>query len=200
MRPIGNAYIAPGVVLYCRHATEDIMSGPKPSPLEKRFWSNVDRRSTTECWEWLRYRDPKGYGRIRLGRLGRNRRTEYAHRISWILAHGPIPSGSYILHQCDNPPCVNPSHLFLGTAADNLRDAATKGRRVFAFGTTNANGRKTHCPRGHLYDATNTYRDTLGRRNCRVCGRIRDRARVPRRRDHDRRPAGLVTDITEAAL
>lgn len=68
-----------------------------------------------------------GYGHIHAG--DGTRKSLGAHRASWMLAHGPIPPGLMVLHRCDNPPCVNPDHLFLGTAKDNVGDMDTKGRR-----------------------------------------------------------------------
>lgn len=90
----------------------------------QRFWSKVARRAPGECWEWIGSRFPRGYGRLKL-----NRKTAYAHRVSWELAHGvPVPDGLCVLHRCDNPPCVNPAHLWSGTMADNMHDRDAKGR------------------------------------------------------------------------
>lgn len=90
--------------------------------LGDRFWSKVDRSG--DCWTWTASRTRHGYGRIGLG----HDRVETAHRVSWMLANGPIPEGVFVCHRCDNPPCVRPDHLFLGTALDNIRDMIAKGR------------------------------------------------------------------------
>lgn len=94
-------------------------------PLADRFWSKVEK--TSGCWEWGACRDPRGYGRI--GSLNNTHRSVLAHRVAYELSVGPIPDGLEVCHKCDNPPCCNPDHLFLGTQADNMRDMAEKGRQ-----------------------------------------------------------------------
>jgi hypothetical protein len=123
----------------------------------------------TGCIVWTGYCDPDGYGRINII----DRPAALAHRVAWVEAHGPIPPETpCVLHRCDNPPCCNIDHLFLGTQEDNMVDKVTKGR-----GSTNGNDRKTHCPQGHPYDGANTYTDAHGKRYCRTCQRIRARER-----------------------
>jgi hypothetical protein len=95
-------------------------------PLPDRFWPKVDKRGEDECWEWQGSRS-RGYGRILIG--GAKGRPYQAHRIAWELTVGHrLPDSIMVLHRCDNPPCVNPAHLFLGTQLDNMRDCAAKGR------------------------------------------------------------------------
>lgn len=86
-----------------------------------RFWAKVEK--TSSCWFWRGRNNGIGYGRLSFGQ-----KSLYAHRISYELAYGTIPEGMYVLHRCDTPPCVNPAHLFLGTAADNTADMVSKGR------------------------------------------------------------------------
>lgn len=93
--------------------------GPSPK-LRDRFEKFFDRSDASSCWEWKGHRSSKGYGYF-----GREKR---AHRISWEIYHGPIPDNLHVLHRCDNPPCVNPAHLFLGTNIDNIADREQKGR------------------------------------------------------------------------
>lgn len=102
------------------------MGRPRGIPLETRFWAQVDMRSGIwECWEWTGARLPRGYGFAWDNAVGANR---LAHRLAWELTNGPIPDDLWVLHRCDNPPCVRPDHLFLGTAADNAHDMMAKGR------------------------------------------------------------------------
>lgn len=95
---------------------------------EELFWQKVDKKSDDECWEWLASKNNKGYGQFR------NNKNTMAHRYSWELHNGEIPKiDDYpytmsVCHSCDNPGCVNPNHLFLGTAKDNAIDRDLKGR------------------------------------------------------------------------
>lgn len=124
--------------------------------LEERFWSKVNQ--SDECWTWTASKDDKGYGKIGLpGRKG----WGFAHRVSYSLEHGvELTPDQKVLHRCDNPPCVRPDHLFLGTAADNAADMVAKGR---------SRGQKvTHCVHGHSLEDAYRYGT---KRVCRQCKR-----------------------------
>jgi len=87
----------------------------------KRFWSKVDIGGPDECWEWMAVRHPFGHGKIKV-----DGQYEYAHRVAYSLERGAL-GDDLVLHKCDNPPCVNPNHLYLGDHSDNLKDAYERG-------------------------------------------------------------------------
>lgn len=109
-------------------------------PLADRFWSHVDVRGPDDCWPWTAHTNDGGYGRVRVGPV-----LWLAHRLAWFLRNGPIPEGQCALHSCDNPPCCNPAHVFLGTRLDNNEDRDKKGRGNYAQrrGAGNANAKLT---------------------------------------------------------
>jgi hypothetical protein len=136
--------------------------------LAERFWAKVERHSDSECWPWLAYKDPEGYGRFQ---VTPDRSDDRAHRVAYRLLYGPIPDGIELDHLCRNPACVNPLHL---EAVDH-RTNVLRG-----VGTAAVNARKSHCIRGHPLSGENLSMRSGRRgqeRHCRTCARDQDRLR-----------------------
>jgi hypothetical protein len=110
---------------FCNHKCQGDFYREDPRERFKRFF---DRGDPDTCWEWKGGRHSKGYGQF-------GNPTDKAHRVAWEFYRGPIPDGIHVLHACDNPPCVNPNHLFLGTNLDNVKDKMAKGRGHTVRGT-----------------------------------------------------------------
>lgn len=135
--------------------------------LPERFWAKVSK--TEGCWEWQGTHDARGYGRLCVA----GRKAALAHRIAWKLTHGELDDALVVCHRCDNPTCVRPDHLFIGTQADNVADMVAKGRHL------SPSRWKTHCFRGHEL-TTDNRRGGTGK--CLKCERINNRENGRRRR------------------
>lgn len=131
-------------------------TGRPPLTREQRIARFNARHVTTDrgCWEFTGPRDKDGYGETPPLKGGNG--CVRAHRVAWEIAFGPIPAGMQVCHHCDNPPCNEPTHLFLGTTQDNTRDRDLKGRGY----------RATQCPRGHAYTG---WRRPSGQHVCEIC-------------------------------
>lgn len=148
-----------------RRLTAKFISYSIPEPEYTRLKAQVvlSNIKTTErgCMEWQGFRHPKGYGYIGM----KDSKNEHTHRVVYRGVRGPIPAGWDICHTCDNPPCVNPLHLFAAPRVANLIDMRNKGR--------NRQTQKTHCPKGHPYSGDNLWIDSRGWRHCKACGLAR---------------------------
>jgi len=127
--------------------------------IEERFWEKVDKNCKNGCWEWLASDNQDGYGRFII-----NGRAEQAHRVSWGLYYGEIPVGLCVLHHCDNPKCVRPDHLFLGTKGDNMQDMRDKNRHGGNVGENNGRSKLSALDVAdikELYDTGNYFQRDL---------------------------------------
>lgn len=137
----------------------------------ERFFSKVDVHGENECWPW------RGCVSGRYGLFWFNGRNMKAHRFSWEFANNKkIPAKLCACHSCDNPVCVNPKHIWIGTAKENMQDALRKGRLVTPPPEKCGYLKhRTHCPRGHAYSGDNLMIHTTKRwgktRKCRTCVR-----------------------------
>jgi hypothetical protein len=136
-----------------------------------RFWLLVEVRGESDCWEWTGAKSVVypgfAYGSFPTGRRGGHC---YAHRHAWLLSNGPIPPGMSICHHCDNPPCCNPAHLFLGTQRDNIQDAVSKGRMRGSPGRHTPHYRPPPSYVARIREAYRNYTWGLGSRLARELG------------------------------
>lgn len=135
----------------------------------RQLFDNVLLDAADKCWPWLGYRNKQDYGVIR------RPSQELAHRVSYALHNGTIQSGAVIRHSCDNPPCVNPSHLLIGTQADNVADMVAKQRHIDGHKSSAEKRRaRTHCKNGHAYAEVGFYTYVYrGGRDCKKCISLR---------------------------
>lgn len=117
---------------------------PTPKHPRDRFWKHVTQGAADECWEWQGSREASGYGTLYGGPFYPTG-TAKAHRLSWEVHNGDIPEGMHVLHHCDNRPCVNPGHLYLGGHVENARDRGERrrGREARQRGSDNRNAKLT---------------------------------------------------------
>lgn len=144
-----------------------------PENVRARFWRLVKRCGADACWPWLGGHGHCGHGLFWLGMNGR--KQVVATHVSIAIATGEWPAqGMYVCHRCDNPPCVNPTHLFVGSQRDNIRDAFAK-KRIPPRG-------KSYCKYGHEFTPENTRLERDGFKECITCRRRNLREAARRRR------------------
>ena len=118
-----------------RYCSRKCMGQGARRPLADRLWEKVDRSAGADgCWIWTGAKGARGYGRITVVEADGKKIAKNAHRVAWELTHGPLLKGQLVCHNCpggDNPSCVNPAHMFIGSHKENMRDMAKKGRQAF---------------------------------------------------------------------
>ena len=157
----------------CQKIRMEAFKMGKPSPpiyksVEEGFWAKVDKSPGHgpwgDCWNWTAYKNKNGYGKFM---LEAGTKSVRAARFAYISTHGQFDPALSVCHRCDNPPCVNPRHLFLGSHQDNMDDMTAKGRRIIW------NTALTHCKRGHEFVSAGFYTTKAGTRQCKACIGIR---------------------------
>ena len=146
----------------------------------QRYLKNIKLDQSTGCYNYTGSNDDRGYGRIRIGGGVRIK----THRLAILLDGRDLPKDMYACHTCDNPSCVNPKHLFVGTHTDNMNDMVVKGRCKSTSPYTN----KTHCKQGHEFNEENTYHPHRNKnhRVCKTCRRLSYNRNIEKRRAYDR--------------
>ena len=137
-----------------------------------RFMTKINK-TPSGCWEWIASTDRDGYGNFNYPTSTST--IKRAHRASYDYFYGGIPEGMQVLHKCDNPPCVNPTHLYLGSNQQNVNDREDRNR--------NHKKNKTHCPQGHPFDTT--HNTSMGRgklRRCSICTKASQKKAAAKRR------------------
>lgn len=155
------------------------MNNKAAQTMPDRIICNYEPVPESGCWLWSGSLNADGYGRVSV-----MKRRVMAHRVFYEHFRGPIPQGLLVCHKCDTPACVNPDHLFLGTNADNIRDAAAKGRLIFQD--------RDRCINGHLFTPENLKPIPGKNRVCRACENARSRAYKQRVRSAARAAAKTV--------
>jgi len=147
-------------IVFCSHPCAD---AAMKLPIEERFLRHVSNYRGEGCWEWIGSTRGTTCSGKRYGAFGVNGRLESAHRVSWTIFVGPIPSGSLVLHGCDNPACVRPSHLFLGDHLSNAADKMAKGRFRPSPGERNGGAKLTEADVLEIRASSETCRESAKR-------------------------------------